>query len=59
MRITGAICLAAALVLLPGSAVGENESRIDTLSMGTYWYGAKLEKKDLEGKVVLLEIWGS
>lgn len=32
---------------------------IDEISMGTYWYGKQIDKKDLIGKVVLLEIWGS
>ena len=47
-------------LLMAGShARSEGEPRIDTLKMGTYWYGAEITKKDLLGKVVLVEIWGS
>ena len=31
----------------------------DGLNLGTYWYGVRLTKKELIGKVVLVEIWGS
>ena len=32
---------------------------IGDFNMGTYWYGAKITNKDLLGKVVLIETWGS
>ena len=32
---------------------------LDGIRMGTYWYGAQVDKQDLAGKVVLVEIWGS
>ncbi len=59
MRIAATLSLAAALAFLPGSVTADEEHRIDNMSMGTYWYGAKIEKEDLVGTVVLLEIWGS
>ena len=31
---------------------------LDDLNIGTYWYAPKITKKDLAGKVVLVEIWG-
>lgn len=31
---------------------------IEKIQMGEYWYGAQISKKDLLGKVVVLEIWG-
>lgn len=36
-----------------------SKSTIANLSLGEYWWGAKIEPGDLEGKVVLFEIWGS
>lgn len=32
---------------------------LDDLRLGTYWFGAKITNKDLLGKVVLVETWGS
>ena len=32
---------------------------IGDFNMGTYWFGAKITNKDLLGKVVLIETWGS
>ena len=29
------------------------------LNLGKYWYAQQIEKEDLAGKVVLVEIWGS
>lgn len=34
-------------------------STIANLVLGEYWFGAQIEAGDLEGKVVLFEIWGS
>ena len=36
-----------------------SKSTIDQVNLGTYWYGAKIAKEDLKGKVVLFELWGS
>ena len=35
------------------------ESRVEDLRLGEYWFGPEIDKDDLRGKVVLLEIWGS
>ena len=32
---------------------------IDDLNLGEYWYGAEIDKNELKGKVVLVELWGS
>ena len=32
---------------------------VEGVNLGTYWYGAPIDKRALIGKVVLLEIWGS
>ncbi|MFT7618733.1 MAG: hypothetical protein ACI97A_002380 [Planctomycetota bacterium] len=37
----------------------ESEGTVDQIQMGEYWMGAQVESKDLIGKVVLLEYWGS
>ena len=58
MRLACALLLATALCT-PVLAEDETVSRIEDLNLGTYWYGAPLEIKDLRGKVVLVEIWGS
>ena len=42
-----------------GQGPADAEVHIDNLRMGTYWYGQDITIKDLKGKVVLLEIWGS
>ena len=36
-----------------------SKSTVDQLRLGEYWWGAKISKEDLRGKVVLFEIWGS
>ena len=35
------------------------EGEIGQLRMGTHWMGVETNPKDLIGKVVLLEYWGS
>ena len=42
-----------------GQGTADPNAHIQDLSLGTYWYGAPLDKKALLGKVVLVEIWGS
>ena len=37
-------------------AIGASLQEAD---LGTYWYGTLVDKRDLIGKVVLMEIWGS
>ncbi len=56
--------LAAGLLAIPlwaegGQGTADPDSHIKDLSMGAYWYGAQIDKRDLLGKVVLVEIWGS
>ena len=33
--------------------------RVEDLNLGKYWFGPEISHKDLEGKVVLVEIYGS
>ncbi len=33
--------------------------KVEGLRLGNYWYGARITNKDLIGKVVLVETWGS
>ena len=49
----------ALLSLAAPLAPAEAEITLDRLDLGTYWYGAEISKKDLLGKVVLVEIYGS
>jgi hypothetical protein len=42
-----------------GQGTVKGEPKIDGLNLGTYWYGTQIDKSDLKGKVVLVEIWGS
>ena len=42
-----------------GQGPADDNVRIDDIRFGTYWYGQDVTLKDLKGKVVLLEIWGS
>lgn len=61
------VILGAALVAAAGLAWAEqgqgpiegDNVRIEKLRLGEYWYGAPLSQKDLVGKVVLVELWGS
>ena len=41
------------------TAATAGDSDLERLSMGDYWYGAQVDVKDLKGKVVLVEYWGS
>ena len=55
-------CLSSALPLLAEEGQGPGDtsnSTIDDLFLGEYWFGAPVEDEDLQGKVVLFEIWGS
>ena len=36
-----------------------SKSTVAQLQLGDYWYGKRITNADLEGKVVLFEIWGS
>lgn len=57
--------LAALLLMLPfawaddGQGTAQPNTRVEGLNLGAYWYGAEIDKADLTGKVVLVEIWGS
>ena len=66
MRRTMAIGLLALTVVAGARAFGgegqgpaDDNVRIDDIRFGTYWAGLDVTLKDLKGKVVLLEIWGS
>ena len=61
MRIAACL-LALAPLLLAADGQGPVDSgpiQIQDLNIGTYWYGARITNKDLIGKVVLVETWGS
>jgi hypothetical protein len=65
MRNTAALLLAL-LVAATAAGVGAEEEKpteveisIDDLNVGTHWYGPEVTAKDLAGKVVLVELWGS
>jgi hypothetical protein len=61
MRIAAAL-LGLTLTVFAGAGQGPVKPGpivIDDLNIGTYWYGAKAAEKDLRGKVVLVEMWGS
>jgi len=54
--------LVSALALALGSSSAPSAPdgpTIDDLRIGEHWYGTKITRKDLLGKVVLVEIWGS
>jgi hypothetical protein len=55
------IPLVAALLLfaVASGARAEEPLTLDGLNLGEYWYGARVSKKDLLGKVVLVELYGS
>jgi hypothetical protein len=60
MRILPVLLAAAALAAgESGQGPADENARVDGLQLGTYWCGAKISRKDLAGKVVLVEIWGS
>lgn len=42
-----------------GQGPADANARLDDIRFGTYWAGQDVTLKDLKGKVVLLEIWGS
>ena len=50
---------ALALAAAPAPAQGDGDLRIEQLNLGEYWGGAPIDKRDLIGKVTLVEIWGS
>jgi len=52
--------LVATFVLAPATtAAPPDDITIADLNLGEYWAGPKISKKDLLGKVVLVEIYGS
>ena len=60
MRFLAALALSS--LVFAGAGQGPVDSgpiEIGDLNLGTYWYGAKITHKDLIGKVVLVETWGS
>ncbi len=59
---TSLAVLALAMTTLAGEGQGPVEAgpiRIEDFELGTWWYGKKITGKDLRGKVVLIETWGS
>ena len=60
MRWITATALLCSVVLSDGQGpVAPGPIVIGDLRLGEYWYGAQLDKRDLIGKVVLVETWGS
>ncbi len=53
------LILLASLLAFTGGALAEEDLTIDDLNLGTWWYGPQVTTKDLAGKVVLVEMWGS
>ncbi|MDF1702322.1 MAG: hypothetical protein P1V36_14315 [Planctomycetota bacterium] len=52
--------LALAATADEGQGPGDtSKSTLGQVTLGDYWYGAKITKEDLQGKVVLFDIWGS
>ena len=60
MKIFSSLIIA---VILSSAAYAQDakdlNATLDQLNLGEYWYGTKIDKADLVGKVVLVEIWGS
>ena len=66
MRIAATILFVLALAYAGTLVVAEDapssepvEGTVSELTLGDYWWGAKINKDDLRGKVVLWETWGS
>ena len=64
LTVAGLLLATAAFLALPldageGQGSADPNASIDDLKLGTYWYGAEVDKRDLIGRVVLVEIWGS
>lgn len=65
LGLAGALALIGAGWLAGPAAGGEGQgpaepgATVAGLNIGAHWYGAEIETNDLEGKVVLVEIWGS
>lgn len=61
LSVAGALLLSAGLLAFGGQGQGpvDDDVRIAGVNLGTYWYGAQINKDDLRGKVVLVEQWGS
>ncbi|MEK7483428.1 MAG: hypothetical protein AABZ60_03745 [Planctomycetota bacterium] len=46
------------IALFPLKAQGK-EDTLENLKFGEYWFGKEVALTDLEGKVVLFEMWGT
>jgi hypothetical protein len=46
------------LIFLPNSFLFAGDGGVDKISLTDYWYGAKIDKKALFGKVIVMELWG-
>ncbi len=53
------VAVAFAALAVAADAEPVLDARIGEANLGEYWYGAKITKDDLVGKVVLFEIYGS
>ncbi len=53
------VAVAVAALAVAADAEPVLDARIGEANLGEYWYGAKITKDDLVGKVVLFEIYGS
>jgi len=59
-KTTATLLVAAAALAGQGQGpVDDGPIVIEDLKLGTYWAGADISIKDLQGKVVLVETWGS
>jgi hypothetical protein len=66
MRWIASLAAVLCCLCVAGIAAEENrpttdipEANLQEASLGTYWYGAPIDLRDLVGQVVLWETWGS
>ena len=61
MRTLLAMTLLGALALPEGGQgpVDAGPVTVSQLSLGKHWFGKRISRDDLKGRVVLFEIWGS
>ena len=58
MSLRIALLLPLALLGLVPMLTAQSASQLDNIQLGQHWYGAPISKKDLLGKIVVLELWG-
>jgi len=59
LGVAGTLWLAGPALCGEGQGTAAPDTEISGLNIGAHWYGAEIDKADLKGKVVLVEIWGS